>query len=95
MSRGHFLFLTCVWLLPRAEVEGWDERMRAGQHVLRPLGAREGVGGDPSDVAVVADDAGQRDSVKASPLGAGEHAFPLPPKPSSSDKIRKMTLTLF
>lgn len=34
-----------------------------------------------SDVAVVTNDAGQRDGVEVSPLGAGEHAFPLPPKP--------------
>lgn len=60
--------------------------MGAGQHVLRPLGAGEGVGGDASDVAVVADDAGQRDGAQVPPLGAAEHAFPLPPKPPRGEK---------
>lgn len=35
-------------------------------------------------MAVVADDAGQRDGVQPSPLGVGEHAFSLPPKPQET-----------
>lgn len=63
-----------------------DQRVRTGQHVLRPLGARERVRGDMSDVAVVTNDSGQRDAVQVSPLGAGEHSFPLPPKPAETKR---------
>lgn len=35
-------------------------------------------------MAVVADDAGQRDGVEVSLLGTGEHSFPLPPKPQGT-----------
>lgn len=55
--------------------------MGAGQHVLRPLGAGEGISWNASDVAVVADDAGQGDGAQVCPLGGAEHTFPLPPKP--------------
>lgn len=58
-----------------------DEWVGTGQHVLRALGAGEGVSGDVCNVAVVTYDARKRDSVEVSPLGAGKHPFSLPPEP--------------
>lgn len=75
---------TCVWFFPWGEVEVGDERVWTDQHVLRPLDAWERVSGDVSDVAIVTNDAGQRDITEVFPLGAGEHAFPLPPKPQET-----------
>lgn len=60
--------------------------MRAGQHVLRPLGAGKRVSRDASDVTVVTDNAGQRDGAQVSPLGGAEHAFLFPPEPRGGGK---------
>lgn len=64
-----------------------DEGVGAGQHVLQALGACERISRDVGDVAVVTYDAGQRDRAEVFPLGAGEHPFPLPPKPYRQTQI--------
>lgn len=65
-----------------------DERVGTGQHVLRALGAGKRISRNKSDVGVVTNDAGQRDGVEVSLLGAGEHSVPLPPKPQSTDTFK-------
>lgn len=61
-----------------------DKGVETGQHVVWAFSAGERVSRDESDVAVITNDAGQRDGVEVSPLSAGEYSLPLPPKPQKT-----------